>query len=342
MLGLALRSTQPTNLHGGIQKNDAKGCQQSVSQKSISPNMLTMFRFLVPFLAQTATETTTTHHQINLFQSLVLGFIQGVTEFLPISSTAHLKVIPIILGWGDPGVAYTAVIQLGSIAAVLWYFWKDLTEIILGAYHAITQSKYDSQEFRLALGIALGTLPIIFLGLCVKIFIPDFDNSPLRHLSSIAIASIFMSVLLAIAEKFGKRLRNFEDLTVRDGILMGLAQAMAIIPGVSRSGSTLTAGLFMKLERAVAARFSFLLGIPAITLAGLVELKGAIKEEGLGHDGPLALIVGVISATFFSYVAIAWLMKFLQTQNTWIFVWYRLAFGVAILTMLAGGVLTNI
>lgn len=278
--------------------------------------------------------------QVNVFQAIILGMVQGLTEFLPISSTAHLKVVPVVLGWGDPGVAFTAVIQLGSIAAVLWYFWRDLTNITLGAIAAISQKDYQDNDFRIALGIGLGTLPIVFFGLLIKKFIPDFDNSPLRSLGAIAVASIVMSLLLGIAEKLGKRKRDFGKLGVQDGILMGLAQAMALIPGVSRSGSTLTAGLFMGLQRATAARFSFLLGIPAITLAGLVELKGVL-EAGFGGTGPIPLIVGVISAAIFSYISIAWLLRFLQTQSTLVFIVYRLVFGVAILGAIAGGVLQN-
>ncbi len=299
-----------------------------------------MIALLDVLLAQTPAVPSNVQHEINIFQAIVLGIVQGLTEFLPISSSAHLKVVPVALGWGDPGVAYVGVIQLGSIVAVLWYFWKDLTNIAIGAFKAITSSDYKSQEFRMALGIGLGTIPIIFFGLLIKILVPDFDKSPLRSLGAIAIASIVMSLLLAIAEKTGKRDRTYEKLTVQDGILMGLAQAMALIPGCSRSGSTLTAGLFIGLERGAAARFSFLLGIPAITLVGLVELKSALGE-GASDAGVVALIVGTISAFIFSYISIAWLMKFLQTQNTWVFVWYRLAFGVAILTALAGGVLQN-
>ena len=299
-----------------------------------------MIALVDALLAQTPAADVSGPTQLNLVQTIVLGIVQGLTEFLPISSSAHLKVVPIALGWGDPGVAYTAIIQLGSIVAVLWYFWKDLTTITLGAVNAVMRRDYESQEFKMALGIALGTIPIVFFGLLIKILVPDFDKSPLRSLASIAIASIFMSLLLAIAEKIGTRNRTYEKLTVKDGILMGLGQAMALIPGCSRSGSTLTAGLFMGLERAAAARFSFLLGIPAITLAGLVELKGALGE-GMGDAGVVTLAVGTISAFVFSYLSIAWLMKFLQTQNTWVFVWYRLAFGVAILTALAGGVLRN-
>jgi undecaprenyl-diphosphatase len=299
-----------------------------------------MIALLDLLLTQTPVTNASEPAQINMLQAIVLGMVQGLTEFLPISSSAHLKVVPLALGWDDPGVAYTAVIQLGSIVAVLLYFWKDLTTITIGAFKAITSSDYDSQEFRMAVGIGLGTIPIIFFGLLIKIFIPKFDESPLRSLGAIATASIVMSLLLAIAEKTGKRYRNYEKLDVKDGILMGFAQAMALIPGVSRSGSTLTAGLFVGLERAAAARFSFLLGIPAITLAGLVELNGALGE-GATEAGIAAFIVGTISAFVFSYASIAWLLKFLQTQNTWVFVWYRLAFGVAIWTAIAGGALRN-
>ena len=268
--------------------------------------------------------------QMNVFQAAILGMVQGLTEFIPISSTAHLKVVPVALGWGDPGVAFTAVIQLGSIAAVLWYFWGDLKQVTQGAVSAIGRSDYKSQDFQIALGIGLGTIPIVFFGLLIKIFVPDYDNSPLRSLPAIAIASIVMAILLAIAERIGSRKRNFDQLGMQDGIWMGVAQAMAIVPGVSRSGATITAGLFMGLERTTAARFSFLLGIPAITLAGLVEFVGVLKD-GMGSAGLIPLIVGLISSALFSYLAIAWLIRFLQTQSTLVFILYRLIFGVFIL-----------
>ena len=278
---------------------------------------------------------------MNLLQSFVLGIVQGLTEFLPISSTAHLKVVPVVLGWGDPGIAYTAVIQLGSLAAVLWYFWKDLSQIVSGTVKAIAHSDYDSREFGTVLGILLGTIPIVFFGLLIKVFYPGFDKSPLRSLAAIAVYSIVMSCLLGLAEIFGKRKRKFNEPTVKDGILMGLAQTLALFPGVSRSGSTLTAGLFLGLQRAKAARFSFLLSIPAIAISGLVELKDAL-EAGIGSDGTLNLIVGVVSSAIFSYLAIAWLLRYLQTQDTWIFVWYRLAFGIAILAAIGFRVIPNI
>jgi undecaprenyl-diphosphatase len=277
---------------------------------------------------------------INIFQAIFLGLVQGVTEFLPISSSAHLKVVPEALHWGDPGVAFTAIIQLGSIAAVIWYFWSDIVTVITGAFTAIQKQDYQSLEFQMAAGIGLGTLPIVCFGLLIKKFIPDFDHSPLRSLGAIAGASIFMSILLGIAEKIGRRNRDLNKLKIIDGIWMGLGQALALIPGCSRSGSTLTAGLFMGLERAAAARFSFLLGIPSITLAGLSALKDAVDTGFIGISAG-SLIVGTISAAIFSYLSIAWLLKFLQTHNTFIFIWYRLAFGVAILAAISMGGLIN-
>jgi undecaprenyl-diphosphatase len=249
--------------------------------------------------------------------------------------------VPVVLGWGDPGVAFTAVIQLGSIAAMLWYFWDDLRQVGGGMAKAALGGKYNSPDFRLGLGILLGTIPIVVGGLLIKAFIPDFDNSPLRHSSTIAIVSIGMALLLGLAEMMGTRKRTFEALDLKDGLTMGFAQALALIPGVSRSGSTLTAGLFMGLERATAARFSFLLGIPAITLAGLVELKGLL-EGGVGSVGLVPLLGGLIAALVSSYLAIFWLLRFLKQHSTWVFVWYRLAFGAAILLALATGKMQNI
>jgi undecaprenyl-diphosphatase len=302
--------------------------------------VLSVAAFPIKVLSTPASVSTVGVKTMNIWQAIVLGFVQGMTEFLPISSTAHLKVVPVALGWGDPGVAFTAIIQLGSIAAVLSYFWGDLTRIMKGATRAIALKDYNDYDFRVLLGILLGTLPIVFFGLLIKRFIPDFDNSPIRSLGAIAIASIFMSILLGLAEKLGQRQRDFEHLTMQDGLLMGLAQALALVPGVSRSGSTLTSGLFMGLQRETAARFSFLLGIPAITLAGLVELKDLLGTS-LGDGAIIPLVAGVISAAIFSYIAIAGLLRFLKTQSTWVFIWYRLVFGVVILSAISAGLLNN-
>jgi undecaprenyl-diphosphatase len=263
------------------------------------------------------------------WHDFVLGVVQGLTEFLPISSTAHLKVLPVLLGWGDPGVAVTAVIQLGSIVAVLAYFRRDLQQVLAATFQALRQGSWQAPEARLGLAIALGTLPIVLAGLAIKALVPDFDNSPLRSLPVIGVVSIVMALLLGLAEQLGRRRRQLGDVRVRDGLLVGLAQALAVIPGVSRSGSTLTASLFDGWRRADAARFSFLLGIPAITLAGLVELKDALHQPMAG--GALPLLVGVLSATVVSWLAIAWLLRFLQHHSTWWFVGYRLIFGLGLL-----------
>ena len=279
--------------------------------------------------------------RLNLFQALILGIVQGLTEFLPISSTAHVKIVPVMLGWGDPGVAFTAIIQLGSIAAILSYFWADLRQLLINMAKAATESRFDSSDFRVGLGILLGTLPIVFFGSLIKLFLPDFDQSALRSSAAIAIASIVMGIFLGIAEILGKRKRGFDGLGQLDGIGMGLAQALALIPGVSRAGSTLTVGLLMGLDRSTAARFSFLMGIPAITIAGLVELKGFLDAEA-NYIGLIPMIGGLISAVVSSYLVIVWLLRFLKNHSTWVFVWYRLGFGAAILFAIAANVLQNV
>ena len=293
-----------------------------------------------PTLANSTTVATEVNSAksiyFSLFEAIVLGMVQGLTEFIPISSTAHLKVVPVLLGWGDPGVTVTAVIQLGSIAAVLWYYREKITKLISGAFKAIQESDYQSQDFRISLGIFAGTFPIAIVGLLLKASGIYTDDSPIRSMAAIAVASIVMASLLALAEKVGSRKRDFNSLRTKDGILMGLAQTLALIPGVSRSGSTITAGLFMTLERSTAGDFSFLLGIPAITLGGIVELKDAFEGEISGQEW-LILIVAVISATIFSYLAIAWLINYLKNHNTWIFIWYRLGFGLLILSLIALG-----
>ncbi len=266
------------------------------------------------------------------WRALVLGVVQGLTEFLPISSTAHLKVVPVLLGWGDPGVSVTAVIQLGSIAAVLAFFRRDLLEVGRGMARAFRHGQWGDPTARLGLAMALGTVPIVLAGMALKLWVPDYDNAPVRSMGSIAIVSIVMALLLALAELVGKRRRTLEQVRPMDGVLVGLAQALALVPGVSRSGSTLTASLFTGWERAAAARFSFLLGLPAITLAGLVELKGALEAPANG--GLIPLLVGILSAAVVSWLAIAWLLRFLQRHSTWIFVAYRLVFGAAILLWL--------
>jgi len=262
--------------------------------------------------------------------------VQGLTEFLPISSTAHLKVVPVLLGWGDPGVAVTAVIQLGSIAAVIGFFREDLKQVMGASWQAWRSGQWTTPEARLGQAILWGTLPILVAGLGIKLFVPNFDESPLRSLTSIGVVSIVMGLLLGLAERWGSRRRVLSDVVVRDGWLVGVAQTLALIPGVSRSGSTLTAALFDGWKRSEAARFSFLLGIPAISLAGLVELKDAFSAPATG--GALPLLVGIVSSALVSWLAIAWLLRFLQNHSTWWFVGYRVFFGLGVILWAARSV----
>ena len=264
------------------------------------------------------------------WRDLVLGIVQGLTEFLPISSTAHLKVVPVLLGWGDPGVSVTAAIQLGSIVAVIAYFRRDLAQVLQGISKACRHGQWREPEARLGIAMAVGTLPILAVGLAIKLFWDEgYETSPLRSVPSIAVVSIVMALLLAVAERMGPRRKQLPDVSGRDGLVVGLAQVLALIPGVSRSGSTLTASLLDGWQRADAARFSFLLGIPAITIAGIVELKDALAATA--DAGPLPLVVGILAATVVSWLAIDWLLKFLQRHSTWLFVAYRLRFGVGLL-----------
>jgi undecaprenyl-diphosphatase len=267
-----------------------------------------------------------------LLEAVVLGIVQGVTEFLPISSTAHLVVFKTLLGWNTFDKAYVDAIQFGSVIAVIGYFWSDIRQIVTGGWAAAQSRSWEREEWKLLVGIAAGTLPVLGLGLLVKKFLPE---DALESLTLIAIASIIMALLLGLAEKVGSRKRKFDSLQVKDGILVGLGQMLAIFPGVSRSGSTLTAALFLGLERQTAARFSFLLGIPALTLITLYQSLKAFKSI----DSALVLLVGIISTLIFSYLSIAFLLRFLQRNTNWVFVWYRLAFGTALLVAIAGGVL---
>ena len=264
------------------------------------------------------------------WRNLVLGIVQGLTEFLPISSTAHLKVVPVLLGWGDPGVSVTAAIQLGSIAAVIAYFRSDLLQVLKGVGKAFRHGQWREPEARLGVAMVVGTIPILLVGLLIKLFWSEgYETSPLRSVPFIAMVSIVMALLLALAERLGPRQKKLADVSGRDGLIVGLAQMLALIPGVSRSGSTLTASLFDGWQRADAARFSFLLGVPAISIAGIVELNQAFAVSA--ETGPWPLLTGIVSAAVVSWLAIDWLLKFLQRHSTWIFVAYRLLFGAVLL-----------
>ncbi len=277
--------------------------------------------------------------QLGWFKVMILGIVQGITELLPISSTAHLRIVPGLLGWQDPGSAFSAAMQLASLTAVVTYFWKDLNRMTGATIRAIAQQDYQDQDFRLAIGLLVGTIPIGITGLLLKKTL-NACNSPFRALTVVGIASIVMALLLAIAEKRGKRNREFNKLSMQDGIWVGLAQALALIPGVSRSGSTLTAGLFLEMDRETAARFSFLLGLPAIILAGALELHTLFKA-GLDLYGWMILLVGLVTASLSAFAAIYGLLHYLEKRSTWVFVWYRLIMGVFLLVGVSAGFLRN-
>ena len=263
------------------------------------------------------------------FVQIVLGFLQGITEFLPISSTAHLMVVPLLLGWKEPSLSVIASLQLGSILAVLIYFWSDLCDVLKGLTLIFREKNYNNSNSTLALSLLLGNIPIVLVGLGIKFFWVEYEDSFLRSIPSIGIVSILMSVLLALSERIGSRRRTSAQIKVSDGILVGFSQILALVPGVSRSGITISSSLLVGFERATAARFSFLLGIPAITLAGLVEIKDLFMSEN--SLSVFTLIIGITTASITSWFSIDILIKFLQRFSTMVFVYYRLFFGSFIL-----------
>ena len=267
------------------------------------------------------------------FKSFFLGIIQGFTEFLPISSTAHLKVVPYFFGWNDPGVSFSASVQLGSAVAIIYYFRNQISLIIDSFFSVLKHRKgFKDDDSRLSIYIFVASIPIFVFGLLIKIYWPNYSESNFRGLFSIAVTSIFMALLLALSEIYGKRNKLFADVNLNDVILLGLAQSLALFPGVSRSGITLTSALFSGIERQTAARLSFLVGIPAISISGLVELLSLIKVSSVIDIIPI--IIGIISSFFSSILAIDLFLKFLSKNNTLVFVYYRLAFGVFILSAL--------
>ena len=238
------------------------------------------------------------------------------------------------VGWDDPGVAVTAVLQLGSILAVIAYFKRDLQRVVRGVSLAFRNGQWQEPEAKLGISILLGTFPIVFFGGAIKIFWNGYEDSIFRSLPSIGGVSILMALLLAFAEQYGSRTKVLKEVRGIDGFLVGLAQVFALIPGVSRSGVTLTTALMNGWKRSDAARFSFLLGIPAITIAGLVELKEVVV--GANPLDLLPLLIGISSAAVISWLSIDWFLKYLQNHGTWFFVIYRLIFGITLLAFWSG------
>jgi undecaprenyl-diphosphatase len=272
--------------------------------------------------------------RLSALEAIVLGIVQGLTEFLPISSTAHLRIVPAFVGWDDPGAAFTAVVQLGTMAAVLLYFRRDLWGITREFLLGLRRPEHRSTlEFRMGLLIIIGTIPIGIFGLIFK----DQIENGARDLYVIGVAMIVLGLALLAAEEVGTRTRELDSITTRDGVLIGLAQACALVPGVSRSGSTITAGLFLGFDRTAAARYSFLLSVPAVVLSGLFELRKV--GEGNGAQA-LPTAIATIMAFIVGYASIAFLLRYLTSHSTLVFVVYRVAVGALVLALAGAGVIS--
>jgi undecaprenyl-diphosphatase len=280
---------------------------------------------------------------VSLWEAVVLGVVQGLTEFLPVSSSAHLIFVPWLLGWESPGLAFDAALHLGTLAAVLVYFWRDLLAMALALPRALRQPgavirSDDPADVapRLALLIALGTIPGLVVGFLgqepIDRFFHPEGETPDTVIVAIAVALIALALLLLWAERAARHVRRMGSLKVRDAAIIGLAQAGALIPGVSRSGATITAGLFRGLTRADAARFSFLLGVPIIAAAGA---KGLFDTLAAGPD-PTQLGIfaaGLASSAVAGFAAIWWLLRYLQRASTVVFIVYRIVLGIVLIVL---------
>lgn len=259
----------------------------------------------------------------------ILGVVQGLTELLPVSSTAHMRLVPALLGWQDPGSAFSAAMQLAALAAIVSYFWSDVRSVTVGSVDAIRHGDWRSPSLLLALAIVIATVPIVIAGLLLSSTLNACGTS-LRSLWVIGVACLVMALLLALSELSSRHRKDTGQMRIMDAVIVGIAQVGALIPGVSRSGSTLTAALFLGLKREEAARFSFLLGLPAIALAGLRELFVLYKAH-IPAEAWSVLVVGLIVGAISSFVTIWGLMRFLERFSTWPFVIYRAGLGVVIL-----------
>jgi len=271
----------------------------------------------------------------DLLKAVVLGTIQGLTEFLPISSSAHLRIFPELFGWGDPGAAFTAVIQIGTELAVLIFFRHDIWRI--GKAWALSLVKPEWRghlDARMGWFIITGSLPIVILGVLLK----DIIEQDFRNLWIIGSTLIVLGIVLGIADRLSRNDKAIKNISLPDAILMGLAQALALIPGVSRSGATISMGRALGYEREAATRYAFLLAIPAVVGAGIFELKEIPGGDNAYGWGP-TLVATVVSFVV-GYAAIAWLLRYVSTKSYTPFVIYRVSLGTATLILVGAGVLT--
>ena len=268
---------------------------------------------------------------MTVFQAVVLGIVQGLTEFLPVSSSAHLRIVPALFGWDDPGAAFTAVSQIGTEAAVIIFFWRDIWRIVTAWLRSLFNRELrDDLDARMGWYIIFGTLPIGVLGL---LFEAQIDTVA-RDLRLIAGTLIVLGLVLFVADRLARNAKGLEELTLRDALIYGFAQALALVPGVSRSGATISAGLFLGYERAAAARYAFLLAIPAVVASGLYKLPDALAEDGPG----LRLTLLATALAFVTgYASIAWLLRYVSTHSYLPFVAYRILLGLLVIALLVTG-----
>ncbi|MFI5835644.1 undecaprenyl-diphosphate phosphatase [Micromonospora sp. NPDC051300] len=272
-------------------------------------------------------------------EAIVLGIVQGLTEFLPVSSSGHLRITSAIFFGRDAGASFTAVTQLGTEAAVLIYFFKDIWRIVrTWCLGLVDRSVRSSLDYRMGWYVIVGTIPIGILGLLFK----DQIRTAGRNLYLISFTLIFFALVLAFAEYFGRQTRTLENFRMRDGVAMGLGQAMALIPGVSRSGGTLTVGLFLNLTRETAARYSFLLAIPAVVISGVFSLPDVFEPSAPGTAAPSVaqMVVATVIAFAIGYAAIAWLLRYVAHHTLYLFVLYRVALGTLVLCLLLTGTIS--
>lgn len=273
---------------------------------------------------------------VSWLQVIVLSIVQGLTEFLPVSSSGHLAIVSEAFFGRDAGASFTAVIQIGTEIAVLIYFARDIGRILTAWFGGLFDAAKRTPDYWLGWWVILGTIPIGIAGLVFKHYIRD----DIRNLWIIATALIVFSAVIAAAEYFGKQTREITDFTWKDSLIVGTSQALALIPGVSRSGVTISAGLFLGQKRDAAARFGFLLAIPAVLASGLFSLPDAFHPEGAGQSATgLQLLVGTVIAFVIGYAAIAWFLKFLVRHSMYWFVGYRVIAGVTVLILLSTGVI---
>lgn len=275
---------------------------------------------------------------IEWWKAVVLGVVQGLTELLPISSSAHLVLVPWFFGWQDPGLTFDVALHIGTLVAVLVYFWSDVVHMITAFVRGVAAGKpLAEQDARLGVLIIIASIPGALVGFIFDKRIEaafHAQDAAKSSLAIIAIALIIMGLLLAVAERVAEHRREMKDVNFRDALIIGAAQSVALIPGVSRSGSTITTGLFLGMRRETAARFSFLLSLPITGGAALKKIYDLIKDGGLTADERLPFAIGIVTAGLVGYACIFFLLRYLQRNTTLIFTVYRVVLGLIILVLL--------